>query len=370
VNAPSAVRPWVRTIAGHGIGRSGTPAPPRLPAELEAELLSEVARQRVTGLALEAAVHGAVALSARARDDLYDRHERQLALDLRLEQLLGETADTLGRAGIAFRALKGPILAHALYARPELRSFGDVDILVSGPQFDEAVAALRELKFERRFLEPRPGFDARFSKGSCLERSDGMEIDLHRTLAPGPFGVRIARHDLLAGDAMQVQLGTRTIEGLSRELAFVHACFHAVLGNHPPRLVPLRDVAEFLSAGVDAGAVVNLVTAAKCEVVICRAVELLQSELGLAFDDEISEWARQQLLSRRERLSLRAYEQHGPAYAVQAAASLWALPSMHERCAYVRALALPSRDYLRARERAYGARIRRGVALARASRSR
>ena len=48
----------------------------------------------------------------------------------------------------------------------------------------------------RKFPEPRPGFDRRFGKGSCLVSPGGHEIDLHRTLAMGPYGVRIDLEDL------------------------------------------------------------------------------------------------------------------------------------------------------------------------------
>ena len=124
---------------------------------------------------------GDLRLSAASSDELWVRHEDQLMLDLRLEQLLVEAAAVLERADIPYRALKGPVLAHTVYADPSFRSFGDVDVLVPDDMFDQAVATLRELGFERRFLEPRRGFDARFSKG-CVERGDDLELDLHRTL--------------------------------------------------------------------------------------------------------------------------------------------------------------------------------------------
>ena len=40
--------------------------------------------------------------------------------------------------------------------------------------------------FGRESAEPRPGFDRRFGKGVCLVRPDGVQVDLHRTLAAGP----------------------------------------------------------------------------------------------------------------------------------------------------------------------------------------
>ena len=100
-----------------------------------------------------------------------------------------------------------------MYADPALRSFGDVDILVGGADFDAAVGALAALGFRRRFVEPRPGFDARFSKGACLERADGLEIDLHRTLAPGPFGMLLGLTDLVGRRAACVRTRRRDHHG-------------------------------------------------------------------------------------------------------------------------------------------------------------
>ena len=124
--------------------------------------------------------------------------------------------------------------------------------------FDRAIAALRALDFERRFIEPRHGFDARFSKGACLERADDLELDLHRTLAPGAFGLRLGGAELFATRAAVSSRSPRkAIAGIDRELAFVHACFHAALGDFPPRLVPLRDVVELHEAGFDGSVVMD-----------------------------------------------------------------------------------------------------------------
>jgi putative nucleotidyltransferase-like protein len=298
-------------------------------------------------------------------DDLMERHVEQLGLDLRLEHLLCDAATLLDESGIDYRALKGPVLAHTVYRDPALRSFGDIDILVSGTDFGAAITALEQLGFRRRFIEPRDGFDARFSKGSCLERGDGMEIDLHRTLAPGPFGVLLGYADLIARPPQHLQLGWCTIAAPDRELAFVHACFHATLGDFPARLVPLRDICELLRRGIDVAAVIELLTSANCATVLQRALTLVERELGVVADGELAAWAGGHVPSRFDRWALSTYERADRSYAAQAAVSVWAMPSMRERVAYASALVLPSREYVRAREVRYGARIRRSMNVAR-----
>jgi hypothetical protein len=322
-----------------------------------------VSRERITGLAIDALHAGRVEVSAAAHDDLLARHEEQLGLDLQLERLLCDATAALAGAGIAYRALKGPVLAHTVYGDPAARSFGDVDVLVPGPAFDAAIDTLTPLGFDRRFLEPRAGFDARFSKGACLERGDGMEIDLHRTLAPGPFGVMLAGSDLFARPPHRFSLGGHEIDAFDRELAFVHACFHAALGNDPPRLVPVRDVAEVLHAGVDATWISELATRVRCQAVLQRAVDLVDRELGIRLEGTLADWMRRYRPTRFDRWALRSYSSTHRSYGGQVAVSLWAMPSLRERVAYASALAFPTRDYVLARERGYGRRVRRSIGL-------
>jgi hypothetical protein len=331
--------------------------------ETEQALLAGISRERISGLALAAVHAGDIELSSQGYDELLSRHEHQLALDLRLEQLLILAAGVLERHHVEFRALKGPVLAHTVYATPELRSFGDIDLLVPGAQFDHAIAVLRPLGFERRFVEPRRGFDARFAKGSCLERGDGMELDLHRTLAPGAFGTRLAMIDFFARPARDIEIGGARLPGVDRDLAFLHACVHAALGDFPPRLVPIRDVVQCLDAGVDAEAITRLTTTARCEYVVQRAIELAEEELGAVRDDPITNFARGYRPTRFDRWALRGYTHAGRSYSRQLAPEFCALPSLRERASYAAALAFPKRSYVRAREGGYARRVSRGVRL-------
>jgi hypothetical protein len=359
------LRTALRSIAAWS-AQSGLPS---IPAELPGEeaLLDGIGRERLTGLALAAADADALRLSAGGADELRSRHEHQLALDLQLERVLVESASILDREGISYRALKGPLLAHLAYPDPALRSFGDVDVLVAGASFDAAVRALATLGFRRHFAEPRPGFDARFAKGACLARRDGMEIDLHRTLAPGPFGILLERVDLIRRPARAFRLGSHSIAGLDAETAFVHACFHAALGNHPPRLVPLRDIVQLHTAGLDTGAVVAMFTSARCESVCRRALDLVAAELEVHLEGPIPAWAGRQRPSRFDRWALQSYASDDRSYAGQVAASIWAIPSLRDRFAYTAALAFPTREYVRAHDRGYARRIARGLRVVKES---
>ena len=103
-------------------------------------------------------------------------------------------------------------------------------------QFDDAVAALARAGHHRRFPQPRPGFDRRFSKGTSFVTDEGTEIDLHRTFAMGPFGLTMKLDDLWAR-ASTFRVGGVDLHALGREERFLHTCFHASLGDNPPRLL-------------------------------------------------------------------------------------------------------------------------------------
>jgi hypothetical protein len=351
----------VRAVAARALG-----APTAAPAgEIDtAWFLDELSRQRLTGLAVEAVAAGEPALAPAAVDELYARHDEQLALDLRLERLLTEVVGVLDRVSIDYRALKGPVLAHTVYRDPALRSFGDVDVLVRDDDFDAAVDALHVLGFRRRFVEPRPGFDARFAKGACLERGDGLEVDLHRTLAPGAFGLRVAHLDLFGPAPNWFQLGTTAIAGLDDDLAFVHACFHAALGDDPPRLVPLRDVAE-LAARVDVTRALERCSEVGCAVVIQRALALVECELGIDLTACTERWSAAHPPRRLDSWIMKSYGSGRRSYRAQAAVSFWAMTSMRDRAAFAHALALPSRDYVHARGRGYTQRLAKSIGLLR-----
>src|SRR5262249_47068663 len=235
---------------------------------------------------------------------------------------------------IEYRALKGPVLAHTVYRDPALRSFGDIDVLVRDGEFDAAVDALRLLGFRRRFVEPRPGFDARFAKGACLERADGLELDLHRTLAPGAFGLRLARLDLFAPGPRWFPLGASKVAGLDDDLAFVHACFHAALGDDPPKLVPLRDVAELVRAGVDVRAAAGRLAAVGCGVVLRRALTLVDQGREIAPTAGTERWSEMHPSSRVDRWILDSYRAGRRSYGTQAAVSFWTMPSVRDRAAF------------------------------------
>jgi hypothetical protein len=108
----------------------------------------------------------------------------------------------------------------------------------------------------------------------------GLEVDLHRTLALGPFGLAIDPRQLAAAGEM-FALGGRALRALDRPRRFLHACYHAVLGRARPRVAPLLDVAWTAPHDErEHAAVALLATSWRSGTVVERALGLAGTELG------------------------------------------------------------------------------------------
>ncbi|MEJ7584183.1 MAG: nucleotidyltransferase family protein, partial [Acidimicrobiales bacterium] len=186
----------IAVVAAHGLPGARTWPGSPMDDDRFHTLLDEVVVEKLTGHLVGAIETGALPATEAQHGLSTERHDVALVADLTLERLLVATSTRLREAGIRHRGLKGPVLARTTYPDPALRSFADIDVLIEGPRFDDAVALLVGEGGHRRFAEPRRGFTARFGKGVCVETERGLEIDLHRVFTSGPFGLAIDDRDL------------------------------------------------------------------------------------------------------------------------------------------------------------------------------
>jgi hypothetical protein len=363
----TAVLDLAGAIAAHGLpGAPPIPAPP-VGIDGWTELVRVLTVERLLPVASYAAAQGAFAVSEDQRAELVAGHERAMSLALVLERRLLDAVSHLEHAGIEVRSLKGPTVARLEYPDPSWRAFGDVDLLVPGARFDDAGRVLTEHGASRRSAEVRPGFDARFGKAVTYIDADGLQVDLHRTFATGAFGLRVDLGAVL-GARDVVTIGEATVATLTRTHRFLHACFHAALGDQEPRLVALRDVAQFvLTTDLDLDVARAEARAWGAESVVARALRLSWDRLGLD-PHPAAAWAGAFVPSRREARTLAAYTSSDRSYASQVVTGVSAVPGIAGRIAYVRALLLPDRRYLAGRDGTYRARLRRAVAARRVSR--
>jgi hypothetical protein len=318
----------------------------------------------LTGLLSAAVQDGAVTLDERQQAELAESNLDAQRAALRLEQRLLEVSEGLEEHAVEHRVLKGAATAHLDYAARELRPFSDIDLLIHSRDLDEAVAAFESRGGQRRFSEPRAGFAARFSKAVCVVSDDGTEVDLHRSLADGPFGLAMAPDELFESSEAFV-LGGRTLHALGADERLIHACFHAILGRPEPELRPQRDVAQLAqSQSVDIDRIVRLACRWRCRAVVARAVLLTWRTLALPIDDHWHRWAVAYQPDRFERRALTYYGDARPqSYARQAVGGTLAVRGLGHKVRYAFALAFPRRSYVRARDRSYGRRVARAVRL-------
>jgi hypothetical protein len=303
-------------------------------------------RHRTIGHLAAAVADGAMPVSAEQFEGLREAHAAVMAQAVVIEQHMLRAVDALGRAGIDHRVLKGNALAHTTYRDPSMRVFGDVDLLTPSETFDDAVAALIAAGYRRSWPQLRPGFDRRFTKAVTLKAQDGRQIDLHRTFLMGPFGLTIDLPALFETSTPFVVAG-RKLLALGREEQFLHACYNAALGDPAPRLVSLRDVVELLLApDLDTDRALAMADDWGGLPVLARAITVAWERFAMADSVPLTVWAQRYEPDRAEQRALDAYLEGDRRYAAKAVASLRVLPGLAAKAAYLRAVALPRRDFI------------------------
>ena len=352
----------LRAVAAYGL--PGTlldlPAAP-LTERAFTELHARVRAQKLTGLFWAAISEGAFPATARQAELAEDWHVRILANNLLLEELLVDMVGALGEADIPVRALKGSATAHLDYDNPAHRTFGDIDLLVPGSAFDEAVAVLEARGCQRKFPEPRPGFTREFGKGVALRLGDQFEVDLHRTFTMGPYGLSLALDEVWK-DHDSFSLAGVSVLALSTEARLLHATYHATLGDRRPRLAPLRDTAQILlMRQVSWARLKELMRASRGEAVVARGIAMAWRELNLADVLAGSAWAEAYYEDKHETSDIAVYGNNS-SEATRSLAALRAIPSVTRKVRFLTALALPERSYLDGRHAGHVDRMRRGIA--------
>lgn len=306
---------------------------------------SVVRRERIEGYLDLALLDGRLAATDEQRTAAAAQLAGSMERSVAIEAMVGRVVDSLTEENIEVAALKGLAACRLDRSSTELRSFFDADLLVRPADLDRTYALLTELGFDRRFTEPRPGFDARFGKGSAFVDDERREIDLHRTLAMGSLGISV-EIDELWDEAVPIEVAGRGLSALSPETRLLHACVHAAASIEPPRWHTLLDMREIDDRGVDADRLRRLVESWRYQAVIRSAVALHDHELGAdgirtlrAVADAVSE-------SRLQRRTLAAYRQRGSGYASRSLLAVPVIRGWRDRAEFVRALIVPDRAYV------------------------
>jgi hypothetical protein len=267
---------------------------------------------------------------------------------LRVERMLLVVSRHLEALGVGSVVLKGPALAHTHYPDPSLRAFRDLDLLVPTRQWRAACSALEALGMRRRLPEPRPGFDERFGKAAVYTGSEGVQVDLHRTLAQGPFGQWMDPEELF-GRTTSFALAGRNLRRLDDTALLLHACVHASLGWTPPELLPLRDIAQISTAGeVDWASLEGLAARWRLGAVLVHAFATTSQAFGPVLPLPSRRLIHMDIRPEDSR-ALRSYTTGRRWRGATVRSTLRAIKGTRTKAAYIGALVFPKREFLKAR---------------------
>lgn len=345
--------PALRAVAAHGLSGSSLTVPSGpLDSATWADLLGRAGRQRLIGLLAACVADGTLAVTDAQHDEVAHEHATVMERILDIESAALDAIGTLGDAGVHVRVLKGLAVSHLDLPDPSQREFGDADLLVEPGAFGRAIEVLTAAGLPRDLPERRAGFDRRFGKEATLYGPRGIEIDLHRTLALGAFGLALDPATLW-DDGEQFLIGGHPLLALTPEARLLHACYSAMLGDPVPRVVALRDIAGLAGRpGLAAGMVIRLAERGRGAIVVARALRLAGDTLGLGPGWPEWDWAPTRPEPRWERVALAAYESHGGTNTTTLLSGLLAIKGAGPKLSYGRALVFPDRAYRRARRRA------------------
>jgi hypothetical protein len=287
------------------------------------------------------------ALTIRQRERLATARRDAAIIAAQLDRAHVRASAALANPGVECLALKGCHTAHALYATPDLRPRGDVDVLVKEGDRERASDALRSAGF-------RPSVHVR---GSIIlgqwhfdwqaPGGASVPVDLHwRPFAPLVLATAID------ADALFRRAGSITVDGVSiRVPAFSHALALAVLhlaAHHAAArdLVWLNDV-RLLTRALDARERNAFVGDARDHLYCAVAASIVSAAATLFDDDTLRDLARDLLAAAR------AVEPSGALLSPRRSplGDLWMdlrVARWGERLRLIREHALPSREYMRA----------------------
>lgn len=303
---------------------------------------------KLVGLAAAASQAGRLSLTGSQAEALRAQHRVAMMHSLALERKLITLVTALENVGIQAIVLKGPVLAHSYYPDPSWRPFVDLDLLVRTANWSDACELIETLGFQRARPESRPGFVERFGKAAVHTDEQGFQVDLHRTLVAGPFGLWMNPEELFERQTTFGLAGSH-FRRLDDSALFIHLCVHAALGDMKPFLLHQRDVAQVVgSANIDWEVVHSCTVRWKLQGVVAHALRAVHDKLRVELPEQAEPLVDRQTLPR-ERRAIAAYTTERRTRGGTAVSTLRAIPGLRPKATYARALLFPSRAFLAAR---------------------
>lgn len=333
------------------IVRGGAPRSAALLGEREwAQLVGEFDAHRTTGYLSWAVAEGRVRASDEQREELFNRHgqlmHRALVVDAAAREVV--SAPTSGPM-ILF---KGVAAAHLDHDDPSMRSYQDVDVLVPSHAIEATVRNLERGRATRD-LPPRwPDWDRRFAKDITFVVASGVEIDLHRTLVPGPFGFALDLDDV-ASDLVTFELGGVAVQAFGPERRAIASALALTVGEPTPRLAAAVDMVGALQRhATDVDAVIRLSERWRVGALVAEGCNWTEERLGPgALPTDLQRWATTRSVAAWEQRWRRLYRSRGGTNTATLLGAPLGMDRRRDQVDYLRGLLRPSPEYRAARAR-------------------
>ncbi|HDR68230.1 MAG TPA: hypothetical protein ENN61_04185 [Bacteroidaceae bacterium] len=184
------------------------------------------------------------------RSNLKQRIQNQAIKSLHLSSVLAEIFTEFDDNDIGALALKGPVLAHALYGDVVKRSFNDLDILVQEDVFWKTVEVLKTFGFKLFYpkedlSEKQWNYYFSYKKEVGLaHKTQKSYIELHTGIYIHEL-LRKSEEFILLEEPVEENIYDASIKTLNRENTFLYLVYHGAYHLYN-RLFWLRDVARAL----------------------------------------------------------------------------------------------------------------------------
>ncbi len=173
---------------------------------------------------------------------LQDLHRRGLARQMLAVAELRLVSQAFASAGLRWAVVKGAVVAHGYYTRPDLRTYSDIDVLVDRSNFAAAVTVLERVGAQ--VLDQNWDLLCADARGQVhLRLPAGTPLDLHWHLVNRGHereAVHVRTGPLLER-ARTVDVGGLAVPTLDGLATLAHLCLHAGLSGGD-RLGWLKDV--------------------------------------------------------------------------------------------------------------------------------
>ena len=189
----------------------------------------------------------AVTLPLVAEIESSDRNSKLVATGsrLRIDAAAAEVLGNFERAGVEALVLKGPSFARWLYSEGEPRSYVDCDLLVAPTDLEAAEEVLGTVAYSRDFDDRGMPSWWREHASAWVRESDGVTVDLHRTL-PGLGVDAEAAWRVLSANPDVVEVAGHRASTLAIPAQALHVALHAAQhGVAWPR--PMADLERALT---------------------------------------------------------------------------------------------------------------------------